>query len=73
MIQLANAGDNEVGGDFFDDLIRNRVREIHSSQHGIENITQFESLESRTRLLASCERAKIRLSEDDSARIAAGT
>jgi len=70
MIQLANAGDNEVGGDYFDDLIRNRVREIHAAQHGIENITQYETPESRTRLLASCERAKIRLSEEDSVRIA---
>lgn len=70
MIQLANAGDNEVGGDYFDDLIRNRVREIHAAQHGIENITQYETPESRTRLLASCERAKIRLSEEDSFRIA---
>lgn len=70
LIQLANAGDNEVGGDFFDALIRNRVRESHAAQHGIDNISQFESSESRTRLLASCERAKIRLSEDDSTRIA---
>jgi molecular chaperone DnaK len=70
MIQLANAGDNEVGGDYFDDLIRNRVREIHAAQHGIENITQYETPESRTRLLASCERAKIGLSEEDSVRIA---
>lgn len=70
MIQLANAGDNDVGGDYFDELIRNRVREIHAAQHGIENITQYETSESRTRLLASCERAKIRLSEEESVRIA---
>ncbi|MGY6638078.1 MAG: Hsp70 family protein [Erythrobacter sp.] len=70
MIQLANAGDNKVGGDYFDELIRNRIREIHAAQHGIENITQYETPESRTRLLASCERAKIRLSEEESVRVA---
>jgi molecular chaperone DnaK len=69
MIQLANAGDNDVGGDYFDENMRNRVRELHAAQHGIENITQYETPESRTRLLARCERAKINLSENDSARI----
>lgn len=69
LIQLANAGDNEVGGDYFDAAVRNKVREIHAAQHGIENIRQYETPESPTRLLARCELAKIRLSESDSARV----
>lgn len=66
MVQLGNAGDNEVGGDFFDDILRNRVRSLHAAQHGIENLVQYETPESRARLLAQCELAKIQLSEMDS-------
>lgn len=66
MVQLGNAGDNEVGGDYFDDALRNRVRGLHAAQYGIENIVQFETPESRARLLAQCELAKIQLSEMDS-------
>lgn len=65
MIQLANRGDNDVGGDFFDEVIRNQVREKHAAEHGIENIIQYETPESRTRLLAQCELAKIELSSSD--------
>lgn len=69
MIQLANAGDNDVGGDYFDEKLRNHVREMHAVQHGIDNVIQYETPESRTRLLARCERAKINLSDSESARI----
>jgi hypothetical protein len=65
MIQLANRGDNDVGGDFFDEVIRNEVRKRHATEHGIENIVQFETPESRTRLLAQCELAKIELSSSE--------
>jgi molecular chaperone DnaK len=66
LLQITSRGDNEVGGDFFDDLIRNKVRELHAADHGIEDIQAFETAESRTRLLAQCEQAKIRLSTDPS-------
>lgn len=66
MVQLGNAGDNEVGGDYFDEALRNQVRSLHAAQHGIENIVQHETPESRARLLAQCELAKIQLSELDS-------
>lgn len=65
MIQLANRGDNDVGGDFFDEIIRTRVTEKHAAEHGIENISQYETPESRTRLLAQCELAKIELSSSE--------
>lgn len=65
MVQLGNAGDNDVGGDYFDEVLLNCVRERHAAQYGIENIRQYETPESRTRLLAQCELAKIQLSEID--------
>jgi molecular chaperone DnaK (HSP70) len=66
MIQLASAGDNDVGGDFFDEVIRTRIRDRHASQLGIDHIEQFETPDSRTRLLQQCERAKMELSVEES-------
>jgi actin-like ATPase involved in cell morphogenesis len=64
MMQLASAGDNEVGGDYFDELIRTRLREAHAREFHIENIEQYETPDTKTRLLQQCEQAKISLSED---------
>src|SRR5690606_22841640 len=66
MIQLVSAGDNDVGGDFFDEVIRNRIRDRHASELDIDDIEQFETPESRTRLLEQCERAKMELSVEES-------
>ena len=66
MIQLVSTGDNDVGGDFFDEVIRNRIREMHATELGIDNIEQFETPDSRTRLLEQCERAKMELSVEES-------
>jgi hypothetical protein len=66
MVQLGNAGDNEVGGDYFDVALRNQLRSLHAAQHGIENIEQYETPESRARLLTQCELAKIQLSDLES-------
>lgn len=66
MVQLGSVGDNEVGGDYFDLALRNMVRQLHAAENGIENIEQFETPESRARLLTQCEIAKIQLSELDS-------
>ena len=33
--QVASAGDNEVGGDEFDSMLRNPVRTKHAAQHGM--------------------------------------
>jgi molecular chaperone DnaK len=65
MVQLGSAGDNEVGGDYFDLALRNKVRQLHAAENGIENIEQYETPESRARLLTQCELAKIQLSEID--------
>lgn len=64
LIQLANAGDNDIGGDYFDEVIRNRLRERHAESFGIDNIGHFETQDARIRLLQQCERAKIELSQD---------
>lgn len=66
MIQLASAGDNDVGGDFFDEVIRNNIRGRHATELGIDDIEQYETPDSRTRLLEQCERAKIELSAEES-------
>lgn len=66
LIQVSNLGDNEVGGDFFDDTVRNRVRELHAAQNDIDDVFPLETTDSRMRLLAQCELAKIALSTDES-------
>jgi molecular chaperone DnaK len=62
LIQIANRGDNDVGGDHFDEIIRNLVREKHAQQHGLIDVTSLEAEDVRVRLLIACEGAKIQLS-----------
>lgn len=66
LIQIANDGDNGVGGDLFDDAIRVGVRERHAATHGLENVTVLENDGAAVRLLQTCESAKISLSTDES-------
>lgn len=65
LIQIANDGDNEVGGDYFDEILRSRVRERHAQAHGIEHVTSLENSTAGVRLLNECELAKISLSQLD--------
>ena len=67
LIQIANRGDNDVGGDRFDEVIRNLVIEKHARQHGLEDVDGLTVEGARIRLLTACENAKIRLSSSDSA------
>jgi len=60
--QIANAGVNEIGGDRFDERIRNLVREKHASAHRLEDVTALEQPGMAARLLQQCERVKISLS-----------
>lgn len=69
LIQIANRGDNDVGGDRFDDILRNLVREKHALEYGLEDITAQEAENVRVRLLTACETAKIDLSSSDRADI----
>ena len=38
IVQIANVGDDEVGGDRFDEIIRNYVRDTHARQHEIDDL-----------------------------------
>lgn len=62
LVQIGNDGTDEVGGDWFDNELRNevekRVRALRSLSEDIEVQT-----EARSRMLHTCERAKIDLSQ----------
>jgi len=62
LVQIANDGTEEVGGDVFDEELRNEVERRSRAEQGLGN--EVEVLpEARKRLLHECEKAKIRLSD----------
>lgn len=63
IMQVRNLGDNEVGGDKFDERLRNHLRAKHSTTHGIEDITALEQPGMAAKLLHQCEILKIHLSD----------
>jgi hypothetical protein len=63
IMQIASSGDNEIGGDEFDNRIRNLIRAKHAVAHGLEDITSLEQPGMAAKLLHQCEFAKIRLSD----------
>lgn len=63
IMQISNLGDNEVGGDRFDERLRNLVREKHAKAHGIEDVTALEQPGMAAKLLHQCEIIKILLSD----------
>lgn len=63
IMQVRNLGDNEVGGDKFDERLRNYLREKHASAHGLEDITALEQPGMAAKLLHQCEILKIHLSD----------
>lgn len=63
IMQVRNLGDNEVGGDKFDERLRNHLREKHSATHGLEDITALEQPGMAAKLLHQCEVLKIHLSD----------
>jgi molecular chaperone DnaK len=69
IIQIANVGDDDVGGDRFDELVRNQVRDAHARQHGIEDLAGLERDEARILLLTQCELRKIELSQREAATV----
>jgi molecular chaperone DnaK len=69
IIQIANVGDDDVGGDRFDELVRNQVRDAHARQHGIEDLAGLERDEARILLLNQCELRKIELSQREAATV----
>ena len=62
LVQVANDGTEDVGGDHFDEALRNEVEKRSRAAQGVgEGVDVLP--EARKRLLHECERAKIRLSE----------
>jgi molecular chaperone DnaK (HSP70) len=66
ILQLRNGGTDAVGGDRFDQVIRDEVVARFSFEQGISD-TDLPTLEARLRLLQDAERNKIALSEHASA------
>ncbi|WP_170755624.1 Hsp70 family protein [Ruegeria lacuscaerulensis] len=65
ILQIRNLGDNEIGGDKFDERLRNFIREKHAAAHGIENLTALEQPGMAAKLLHQCEILKIQLSDTE--------
>lgn len=62
LVQVANDGTEEVGGDFFDEELRNEVERRSRAAQDLPDDTEVLP-EARKRLLHECEKAKIRLSD----------
>lgn len=64
--QVANRCNSEVGGDRFDERIRNYVRQRHAEEHGLDDVRASERPNMAIKLLRACESAKIDLSTNAS-------
>lgn len=62
LVQVANDGTEEVGGDVFDEEMRNEVEKRSRAEQGIGDDVDVMP-EARKRLMHECEKAKIRLSD----------
>lgn len=62
LVQVANDGTEEVGGDVFDDELRNEIEKRSRATQGLSDDAEVLP-EARKRLLHECEKAKIRLSD----------
>jgi molecular chaperone DnaK len=65
IMQVANLGDNEVGGDRFDERLRNLLRMKHAAAHGLADVSSLEQPGMAAKLLHQCEMVKISLSNPD--------
>ena len=61
LIQLKNGGTDDVGGDRFDDALRNAAIDRYLHSNDVAPSTEIHD-DARTRLLEQCESAKIELS-----------
>lgn len=62
LVQVANDGTEEVGGDVFDEELRNEVERRSRATQGLTDDVEVLP-DARKRLLHECEKAKIRLSD----------
>jgi molecular chaperone DnaK len=63
IMQVASAGDNEIGGDEFDSRLRNLFRAKHAQTHSLDDILALEQPGMAAKLLNQCEIVKIHLSD----------
>jgi molecular chaperone DnaK len=61
LVQVANDGTEEVGGDVFDEELRNEVERRSRAAENLDEVVEVLP-DARKRLLHECENAKIRLS-----------
>lgn len=66
VMQIASRGNNEVGGDRFDERLRNDVKDRFAQQHSLQDVAALEQPGVSAKLLTQCEQAKIYLSSGDS-------
>ena len=66
LMQIANTGDSDVGGDAFDLRLLRLAKEKHSQKYPKADWTLMQPT-AESRLIQACEDAKIRLSEHDGA------
>ena len=62
IMQIASLGDNEVGGDRFDERLRNLLRAKHAAANGLDDVSALEQSGMAAKLLNQCEVVKIGLS-----------
>lgn len=67
VMQITSRGNNDVGGDRFDERLCNFVRDRHAEKYGIVDIGTREQPGAAAKLLNQCETVKIRLSDNESA------
>jgi hypothetical protein len=65
LLQVASAGNNDNGGDVFDERLRNLVRRRHAEAHKLDDVLTQETPGMGAKLLAQCELAKIELSDPE--------
>lgn len=63
IMQIASRGMNDVGGDRFDERLRNLLREKHAQANGLDDLTALEQPGMGAKLLQQCEQVKITLSD----------
>lgn len=68
LMQIFNAGDEEVGGDKFDLRLRNLVREKHAARFPHAEWSRIQP-NAEARLIQECEDAKIKLSHRSTTRV----
>lgn len=65
IVQIANLGNNEIGGDRFDQRLLNLILSKHARQHSLSDATSAAFPGMAAKLINQCERVKIKLSSPD--------